>query len=103
MEIVKTMMAARTAAEQSGRRDKPPRRRALGVGLLVGAGLIFGGWIWWSDRRYKDAMLEIEDQMAGGRYSAACRNLEALLVRKADVNGRLRYLLGGCELARGRV
>jgi len=96
-------MAATTAAEPSGRTDKPPRWRALGVGLLVGAGLIFAGWIWWSDRRYKDATLEIEDQMARGRYSAACRNLEALLVRKADVNGRLRYLLGWCELARGHI
>jgi thioredoxin-like negative regulator of GroEL len=71
--------------------------------LLVGAGLIFGGWIWWSDRRDNDARREIEDQVAKGRYSAACRNLEALLERKVDVNGELRYLLGGCELARGRV
>src|SRR5262249_28323437 len=97
------MMAPRTAADQSSRRDKPPRRRALGVGLLVGAGLIVGGWIWWSDRRYKDAMLEIDDQVARCRCSAGCRNLEALLVRKADVNGRLRYLLGWCELARGHI
>ena len=69
----------------------------------MGAGLVFGGWRWWSDRRYKDAMLEIDDQVAKGRYSAACRNLEALLARKEDVNGRLRYLLGWCELARGRI
>ncbi len=48
-------------------------------------------------------MLEIEDQVAKGRYSAACRNLEALLARQEDANGRLRYLLGWCELARGRV
>ena len=96
-------MAVTTAAEQSSRTDKPPRWRARGVGLLVGAGLLFGGWIWWSDRRYKDAMLEIEDQVAKGRYSAACRNLEALLGWNADVNGRLRYLLGWCELARGHI
>src|SRR6516225_7115397 len=97
------MMATGTAAEQSSGRDRPARRRALGVGLLVGAGLLFGGWMWWSDRRYKDAMLEIEDQVAKGRYSAACRNLEALLDRKADANGELRYLLGWCELARGHI
>ena len=48
-------------------------------------------------------MLEIEDQMARGRYSAACRNLEALLEWKADVNGELHYLLGWCELARGHI
>ena len=100
---MKTVMAAITAAEQSSRKDNPSRRRALGVGLLVGAGLIVGGWIWWSDRRDKDAKLEIEEQVARGRYSAACRNLEALLERKADVNGELRYLLGWCELARGHI
>ena len=103
MEVVGTVMAATTAAEQLGRTDKPPRWRALGVGSLVAAGLIVGGWIWWSNRRYKDAMLEIEDQMAGGRYSAACRNLEALLGWNADVNGGLRYLLGSCELARAHI
>jgi tetratricopeptide (TPR) repeat protein len=47
-------------------------------------------------------MLEIEDQVAQGRYAAACRNLEALLARKEDGSGELRYLLGWCELARGR-
>src|SRR5262249_60738492 len=92
-----------TGAERSSGSDNPARRRALGVGLLVGAGLVFGGWMWWGDRRYKDAMLEIEDQVANGRYSAACRNLEALLARKEDVNGRSRYLLGWCELARERI
>jgi tetratricopeptide (TPR) repeat protein len=71
--------------------------------LLVGAGLIFGGWIWWSDRRDKAATLEIEDHVAKGRYAAACRNLEALLARKPDPNGRLRYLLGWCDLARGNI
>jgi tetratricopeptide (TPR) repeat protein len=69
--------------------------------LLVGAGLIIGGWILWADIRYKRALLEIEDHIARGRFSAACRKLEALLVGNADVNGRLRYLLGACELARG--
>jgi len=48
-------------------------------------------------------MREIEDQVAGGRYSAACRNLEALLVWKADANGELHYLLGWGELARGHI
>jgi tetratricopeptide (TPR) repeat protein len=103
MEVVGTVMAATTAAEQSGITDKPPRWRALGVRLLVGAGLILSGWLWWSHRRYKNARLEIEDQVAEGRYSAACRNLEALLEWKADVNGGLRYLLGTCELERGHI
>ena len=103
LEIVETMMAGSTAAEQSSRRDTPPRPRAWGIGLLVGAGLIIGGWILWTQLRYKQAILEIEDHIAKGRYSAACRNLEALLVQKADVNGWLLYQLGFCELARGHI
>ena len=96
-------MAAMTAAEQSGRTDKPPRWRALGIRLLAGAGLMVGGWLWWSHRCYKNAMLEIDDQVAKGRYSAACRNLEALLEWKTDVSGGLHYLLGTCELGRGHI
>jgi tetratricopeptide (TPR) repeat protein len=101
--MVEPMMEAKTAAEQSSGKEKPQRRRAFGVGSLVAAGLIFGCWIWWSFRRDKYARLEIEDQVAGGRFSAACRNLEALLERQADANGELRYLLGWCELARGHI
>ena len=102
-EIVETMMAGSTAAEQSSRRDTPPRPRAWGIGLLVGVGLIIGGWILWTQLRYKQAILEIEDHIAKGRYSAACRNLEALLVQNTDGNGWLLYQLGFCELARGHI
>jgi enediyne biosynthesis protein E4 len=102
-EIVETMMAGTTAAEQSSRRDTPPRPVAWGIGLLVGAGIFIGGWILWTELRYKQAILEVEDQIAKGRYSAACRNLEALLAQKADVNGGLLYQLGFCELARGHI
>ena len=62
-----------------------------------------GGWIFWTQVRYKQAILEVEDHIAKGRYSAACRNLEALLVQKEDVNGGLRYQLGFCEAARGHI
>jgi enediyne biosynthesis protein E4 len=103
LEIVETMMAGSTAPEQSSRRDTPPRRRAWGIGLLVGAGLIIGGWILWTQFRYKQAILEVEDHIAKGRYSAACRNLEALLDWNLDTNGRIHYLLGSCELTRGRI
>jgi len=75
----------------------------VGVRLLVCAGLIVSGCVSWSHRRYQNAMLEIDDQVAEGRYSAAYRNLEALLEWNADGNGGLRYLLGTCELARGRI
>src|SRR5271154_6514123 len=97
------MMAGSIAAEQSSRRDTPSRPRAWVIGVLVGAGLIIGGWILWTQLRYKQAILEVEDHIAKGRYSAACRNLEALLAQKADVNGGLLYQLGFCELARGHI
>ena len=62
-----------------------------------------GGRQWWSHRRYKDALLAIENHVAEGRNSAACRDIEALLSWDKDANGSLRYLLGSCELARGHI
>jgi tetratricopeptide (TPR) repeat protein len=47
-------------------------------------------------------MWEIESEIAAGRHAIACRNLDKLLSWKADPNGRIAYLLGSCELARGR-
>ena len=47
-------------------------------------------------------MYAIEEEITAGRYSTACRDLEAMLSWTSDPNGRLRYLLGSCELARGR-
>ncbi len=47
-------------------------------------------------------MEEIEAEIVAGRYAIACRNLDRLLSWKADPNGGIVYLLGSCELARGR-
>jgi tetratricopeptide (TPR) repeat protein len=69
---------------------------------LVGVGLIAGGWAWWTDRRYKRAMEVIESDVVARRYAIACRNLDNLLSWKADPKGGITYLLGSCELARGR-
>jgi len=55
------------------------------------------------DRRYRRAMDEIEAHVVAGRYATACRDLETLLSWKADPNGGIFYLLGSCELARGRI
>ena len=52
--------------------------------------------------RYQSAMAEIESEIMAGRYAIACRNLDKLLSWKADPNGGIVYLLGSCELARGR-
>jgi tetratricopeptide (TPR) repeat protein len=47
-------------------------------------------------------MAGIESSIMGGHYALACRDLESLLSWKADPNGGIVYLLGSCELARGR-
>jgi enediyne biosynthesis protein E4 len=88
---------AGNASMAQGRR----RWRRLVV-LLCGAGLVSGGWAWWTYRGYQRAMWEIESKIAAGRYAIACRNLDKLLSWKADPNDRIAYLLGSCELARGR-
>ena len=67
------------------------------------AGTVSGGRAWWLDRRYKRAMEEIEQEILAGRYAMACRNLDNLLSWKADATGGIVYLLGSCELARGRT
>jgi enediyne biosynthesis protein E4 len=72
------------------------------IASVVGAGIILGGWLWWTDRQYKLAMEEIESEILAGRYALACRNLDTLLSWRADSDGGITYLLGSCELARGR-
>jgi enediyne biosynthesis protein E4 len=69
---------------------------------LFGAAVVAGVWAWWTDHRYKSAMEEIEAEIVASRYAIACRKLESLLSWKRDSNGGITYLLGSCELARGR-
>jgi len=83
-------------------RAKSRRRRRFLLTALCGAGLLSGGWAWWADRRYKSAMEEIELDIMAGRYAIACRNLHQLLSWNSDRKGGIVYLLGSCELARGR-
>ena len=47
-------------------------------------------------------MEEIESAIVAGQYAIACRNLENLLSWRADPTGEIAYLLGSCELSRGR-
>ncbi len=70
--------------------------------MVCGAGLVSGGWVWWANRRYQNAMEEIESDIMAGRNAIACRNLKKLLSWKADPDGGIVYLLGSCELALGR-
>jgi enediyne biosynthesis protein E4 len=74
----------------------------LFVASLFGVSVVAGVWAWWTDHRYKSAMEEIESDILAKRYAIACRNLEKLLSWKTDSNGGITYLLGSCELARGR-
>jgi enediyne biosynthesis protein E4 len=78
------------------------RRRWVLLYLLCGVALVSAGWVWWSDHRYQSAMEVIESEILAGRHASACRDLEKLLTWKADGNGGITYLLGSCELARGR-
>jgi tetratricopeptide (TPR) repeat protein len=80
------------------------RRRWLPLlALVCGAGLLWCGWAWWTDHRYQSAMEEIERAIKASRHASACRNLEDLLSWKGDSSGGIEYLLGSCELARGRT
>ncbi len=78
------------------------QRWRLLIAFLLGTGLVAAGWAGWSYWRYRSAMDEIEAEIVSGRFSIACRDLEALLSWTSDSNGRALYLLGSCELARGR-
>ena len=82
--------------------SRSSRRRTLVLAVLGGTSLALGAWAWWTDHRYKSAMAEIEAEIVGGRYAIACRKLDQLLSWSADPKGGVVYLLGSCELARGR-
>ena len=94
MEVTKATTDAKTVMSR--------RRWTVLFALLCGTAFICGGWIWWTDHRYKRAMAEIESEVLAGRYAIACRKLNDLLSWNADRNGGIVYLLGSCELARGR-
>jgi hypothetical protein len=78
------------------------RRWKVLIVIAGGVGLVWLGWTWWTDRCYKAAMEEVESAVTAGRYAIACRDLQKLLSWKADPNGGITFLLGSCELARGR-
>ncbi len=78
------------------------RRTRLLLASLCVAALLSGGWAWWTHHRFQSAMQEIESEILAGRYAIACRKLDNLLTWKADPRGEIVYLLGTCELARGR-
>jgi enediyne biosynthesis protein E4 len=70
---------------------------------LIFAGVLAGvGWFWWQGRRDRNAMIEIESEMANGRFGIAARKLVDLLARRPDFD-KAAYLLGVCEQERGHA
>ena len=72
------------------------------LGFLLLAGLAGGGRAWWTERRYRGAMAEIEAEILAARFGLASRKLETLLAWKPDSDGALVFLLGCCEQSRAR-
>jgi enediyne biosynthesis protein E4 len=70
--------------------------------LFLAAGLAWGGWVWWTDRNYRDAILQVELEMANGRFGTAARSLTKLLARWPDCD-EAAILLARCEQERGRA
>jgi thioredoxin-like negative regulator of GroEL len=79
----------------------PMGRRRWWLAIPLAAGFAWGGWVWWTDRDYRDAILKIELEMANGRFATAGRNLTKILARWPDC-GEAAVLLARCEQERGR-
>jgi enediyne biosynthesis protein E4 len=73
----------------------------LVLAILFAGGVIWGGWLWWSDRSYRNAIMQIELEMANGRFGTAARSLTKLLEQEPD-SGEAAVLLARCEQERGR-
>ena len=69
--------------------------------FFLAAGLLWGGWAWWTDRDYRDAIMQVELEMANGRFGTAARSLTKLLARWPDCD-EAAILLARCEQERGR-
>jgi thioredoxin-like negative regulator of GroEL len=79
------------------------RRLRLALAILFAGGVLFiwGSWLWWSDRSYRNAIMQIELEMANGRFGTAARSLTKLLEQEPD-SGEAAVLLARCEQERGR-
>jgi predicted Zn-dependent protease len=78
------------------------RWTTIGLAAVAALGLFWGGWKWWESRRYKRALADITADVDEGRYGTAGRKLTELLTWKPD-SAEALYLLGTCEMARGRA
>jgi predicted Zn-dependent protease len=74
----------------------------MGVATVAALAVLWGGWKWWEYRRYKKAMADITADVDEARYGTAGRKLTELLAWRPD-SAEALYLLGTCEMARGRA
>jgi enediyne biosynthesis protein E4 len=90
-----------TVEGQQARLPKSQWTLRLALAILCAGGVIWGGWVWWTDRSYRNAIMQIELEMANGRFATAARNLTGLLEQEPD-SGEAAILLARCEQERGR-
>jgi thioredoxin-like negative regulator of GroEL len=79
------------------------RRLRLAMAIFFAGSIVFlwGSWVWWTDRSYRNAIMQIELEMANGRFGTAARSLTKLLEQEPD-SGEVAILLARCEQERGR-
>ena len=78
------------------------RQSRLVLAIVFVGVLVWGGWSWWADRRFREEITAIELEMANGRFAIAARDLNVLLEREPS-SGEAAFLLGRCEQERGRT
>jgi thioredoxin-like negative regulator of GroEL len=70
--------------------------------VVIAVYSLWGVWRSWRFRTYERAMAEIRGEIENNRNATAAKALNALLAWKPD-SDEAAYLLGTCELARGRL
>ncbi len=76
-------MSENVAGAQAQTRSPTSQRQSRLVLAIVFVGaLVWGGWSWWADRRFREEITAIELEMANGRFATAARDLIRLLERE---------------------
>jgi hypothetical protein len=98
---VAKLSVSHSASEAGTARSR--RRRAVLRALAGSAGVFWAAWDWWSYHRSRSALADVGSEVVAGRNALACSKLDELLSWKDDPTGELHFLLGSCEVARGRL
>jgi enediyne biosynthesis protein E4 len=78
------------------------RYRWFVLAIVVLGMTIVAGSLWWRSHQLRQAIREIEIEMAAGRHAIAARRLNELLIRAPGYD-KAAYLLGVCEQTRGHT